>query len=102
MYINYSVEIEKKTHEIRVAIPDTFDDRQLQGVMRFAIITAILEHAGYLPAGVTHAVAWERPLRHPSRRIIRAARPTPRGSRTGGIDRCDARHDDPGPPVSGR
>jgi len=57
MYINYSVEIERKMHEICVAIPDFYDDRDLQGVMKFAIVTAILEHSGYLPAGVIHAVA---------------------------------------------
>ncbi len=57
MYINYSVQIEERIHEICVAIPDWFGERDLQGVLRFAVTTAILVHSGYLPAGVTHAVA---------------------------------------------
>jgi hypothetical protein len=57
MYVNYSVQIEEKIHEICVAIPDSFGERDLRRVLRFAVTTAILVHSGFLPAGVTHAVA---------------------------------------------
>jgi hypothetical protein len=57
MYISCSVQIEEKVHEICVAIPDSYDEGDLRGVVQFAVTTAILVHSGYLPAGVTHAVA---------------------------------------------
>jgi hypothetical protein len=57
MYVNYSVQIEEKVHEICVAIPDWFVERDLRHVLPFAVTTAILVHSGYLPSGVTHAVA---------------------------------------------
>lgn len=56
MNINYSVQIAEKIHEICVAIPDWYGERDLRNVLPFAIVTAILEHSGYLPAGVTHNV----------------------------------------------
>jgi hypothetical protein len=57
MYINYSVQIEEKLHQICVAVPDSYSEKELQGVLKFAVMTALLEHSGYLPAGVIHAVA---------------------------------------------
>ena len=57
MYVNYSVQIEETIHQICVAVPDSYSDKEMQGVLRFAVMTALLEHSGYLPAGVTHAIA---------------------------------------------
>ena len=57
MYVSYAVQIEQTVHRICVAIPDSYGERDLQGVLEFAVTTAILVHSGYLPAGVIHAVA---------------------------------------------
>jgi len=57
MYIDYMVQIEERMHVIRVAVPEEYGARDLKEALRFAIVTALLEHSGYLPAGVTHAVA---------------------------------------------
>ena len=57
MYVICTVRIEERMHVIRVAIPDEYDDIDIRKAMQFAITTALLERSGYLPAGLTHAVA---------------------------------------------
>lgn len=57
MYVFFTVKIEGRMHQIRVAVPESYNDRDLKGVVRFAFLTALLEHRGFLPSGVTHAVA---------------------------------------------
>ena len=57
MYVSCTVQIEERQHEIRVAVPEWYGDSELRSVLRFAVTTAILEHNGFLPKGVTHAVA---------------------------------------------
>ena len=57
MYVSCTVQIEERLHEIRVAVPECYNDGDLKQVLRFAVITALLEHNGFLPKGVTHAIA---------------------------------------------
>ncbi len=57
MYLDCTIRIEERLHLIRVAVPDHYGERDLKEVVRFAVISALLEHSGYLPSGVTHAVA---------------------------------------------
>ncbi len=57
MYLDCTIRIEERLHLIRVAVPDHYGERDLKEVLRFAVITALLEHSGYLPSDVTHAVA---------------------------------------------
>ena len=57
MYLSCKIQIEERLHEICIAVPDGYDDREVEELVQFAIITALLERSGYLPAGVTHALA---------------------------------------------
>ena len=56
MYVICTVEFEERKHEIQVAVPDSYDDTQVERTLRLAVITALLERNGFLPTGVPHAV----------------------------------------------
>jgi hypothetical protein len=57
MYVSCKIQIEERLHEICVAVPDGYDEGEIGEMLQFAISTALLERSGYLPPGVTHAVA---------------------------------------------
>jgi len=57
MNVEYAVQIDDRIHRIRIEIPAFCEERELKQTREFAIVTALLEHAGYLPAGTVHAVA---------------------------------------------
>ena len=57
MTLEYEVQVADHTHTIRIEVPAWCEPRHLNSVHEFARSTALLEHLGYLPKGVTHAVA---------------------------------------------
>ena len=57
MKVEYAVQIADQIHRIRIEVPAFCEERELKETRRFAIVTALLQHAGYLPAGTVHAVA---------------------------------------------
>ncbi len=56
MTVEYEVRVAEHTHSIRIEVPAWCEPRDLKNVREFAISTALLEHLGYLPKGVVHAV----------------------------------------------
>jgi len=57
MTLEYEVQVADHTHTIRIEVPAWCEPKHLNSVREFAMSTALLEHLGYLPKGVTHAVA---------------------------------------------
>jgi len=57
MDLEFTIRIKDQIHRIRIEVPACCQERELQETRQFAIMTALLEHAGYLPAGTIHAVA---------------------------------------------
>lgn len=57
MTLEYDVRIAEHTHRIRIQVPARCETRDLKHVDQFAVSTALLEHLGYLPRGVVHAIA---------------------------------------------
>jgi len=57
MHVEYAVQIDDRVHRIRIHVPASWEERELKQTRQFAIATALLEHAGYLPAGTVNAVA---------------------------------------------
>jgi len=57
MTLEYDVQVAEHTHRIRIEVPAWCDLKVLKDVREFAISTALLEHIGYLPKGVTHGLA---------------------------------------------
>jgi hypothetical protein len=57
MTLEYEVQVADHTHTIRIEVPSWCEPKHLNSVREFAMSTALLEHLGYLPKGVTHAVA---------------------------------------------
>ncbi len=57
MTLEYDVRVADHNHRIRIEVPARCDQKVLKEVREFAISTALLEHIGYLPKGVTHGLA---------------------------------------------
>ncbi|HKB07874.1 MAG TPA: hypothetical protein VKF61_06325 [Candidatus Polarisedimenticolia bacterium] len=57
MTLLYEVQVADHTHTIRIEVPAGCEPKELNSVREFALSTALLEHLGYLPKGVTHAIA---------------------------------------------
>ena len=57
MNVEYAVRINDYIHRIRIQVPARCPESELKETRQFAILTALLEHAGYLPAGTVHAIA---------------------------------------------
>lgn len=56
MTVQYEVCVASHTHRVRIEVPAWCEPGDLRNVREFAISTALLEHLGYLPRGVVHAV----------------------------------------------
>ena len=56
MIAEYSVSVAGKNHRILVQVAQVKNKQELEDVEKFAISTALLEHYGYLPAGVINAL----------------------------------------------
>jgi len=56
MTLEFEVRVAEHKHKIRIEVPSWCEPRDLKHVREFAITTALLEHLGYLPRGVVHAV----------------------------------------------
>jgi hypothetical protein len=56
MTVEYEVNVAEHKHRIRIEVPPWCEPTDLKAVREFAISTALLEHLGYLPQGVVHAV----------------------------------------------
>ncbi len=57
MTLIYRIRIESETHRVRLEVPEDQSGETREALREFAISTAYLEHFGYLPRGVTNAVA---------------------------------------------
>ena len=56
MTVEYEVSVAEHLHTIRIEVPAWCEPSHLKDVREFAISTALLEHLGYLPPGMVHAV----------------------------------------------
>ena len=63
MTVLFRVRIDGEMHSIHIDVPDGQDPDLLRDLEPFAIRTAQLEHAGYIPRGAVSAVDAIRPRR---------------------------------------
>jgi len=56
MNLEYAVQINDHVHRIRIDVPGFCEESDLERTRQFAIVTAMLVHAGYLPAGTVHGI----------------------------------------------
>ncbi len=67
MTVLFRVRIAEEMHRIHIDVPDDQDPDLLRDLEAFAVRTAQLEHAGYIPKGAVSAVDTIRPrqVTHP-------------------------------------